>query len=49
MPVIIMHGTPDSEENFHRQLRQLLTYAGLTVVGEARDIPTVEVLRAVKE
>ncbi len=32
----------DDQPAFRRQLRQLLTYAGLTVVGEAGDIPEAE-------
>jgi DNA-binding NarL/FixJ family response regulator len=34
----------DDQLSFRRQLRQLLTYAGLEVVGEAGDIPTAEAL-----
>jgi len=34
----------DDEPAFRRQLRQLLTLAGLTVVGEAGDIPQAEAL-----
>ena len=34
----------DDQPAFRRQLRQLLTHAGLTVVGEAGDIPTAEKL-----
>ncbi len=34
----------DDQPTFRRQLRQLLTHAGLTVVGEAGDIPTAEKL-----
>jgi len=32
----------DDQPTFHRQLRRLLSYAGLEVVGEATDIPTAE-------
>ena len=32
----------DDQLAFRRQLRQLLTYAGLAVVGEAQDIPAAE-------
>jgi DNA-binding NarL/FixJ family response regulator len=32
----------DDQPTFRRQLRQLLTYAGLAVVGEAEDIPSAE-------
>ncbi|MDY7079674.1 MAG: response regulator transcription factor [Chloroflexota bacterium] len=32
----------DDRPTFRRHLRQLLTYAGLTVVGEAGDIPEAE-------
>ena len=32
----------DDQPAFRRHLRQLLTYAGLTVVGEAGDIPAAE-------
>ena len=32
----------DDQPAFRRHLRQLLTYAGLTVVGEAGDIPEAE-------
>jgi DNA-binding NarL/FixJ family response regulator len=32
----------DDQPGFRRQLRRLLTYAGLTVVGEAGDIPEAE-------
>ncbi len=32
----------DDQSSFRRQLRQLLAYAGLTVVGEANDIPSAE-------
>ncbi len=32
----------DDQAAFRRQLRQLLTYAGLTVIGEACDIPSAE-------
>lgn len=32
----------DDQPMFRRQLRQLLAYAGLTVVGEAGDIPEAE-------
>ncbi|MDY6876912.1 MAG: response regulator transcription factor [Chloroflexota bacterium] len=32
----------DDQPAFRRRLRQLLTYAGLAVVGEARDIPEAE-------
>ena len=32
----------DDQPVFRRHLRQLLTYAGLTVVGEAGDIPAAE-------
>ena len=32
----------DDQRSFRRHLRQLLTYAGLTVVGEAGDIPEAE-------
>ncbi len=32
----------DDQPAFRRQLRRLLTYAGLTVVGEAEDIPEAE-------
>jgi DNA-binding NarL/FixJ family response regulator len=32
----------DDQPTFHRQLRQLLSLAGLEVVGEAIDIPTAE-------
>jgi DNA-binding NarL/FixJ family response regulator len=34
----------DDQSAFRRQLRLLLTHAGLTVVGEAGDIPTAEEL-----
>lgn len=34
----------DDKPAFRRQLRQLLTLAGLTVVGEAGDIPQAETL-----
>jgi DNA-binding NarL/FixJ family response regulator len=34
----------DDRPAFRRQLRQLLTLAGLTVVGEAGDIPEAETL-----
>jgi DNA-binding NarL/FixJ family response regulator len=34
----------DDKPAFRRQLRQLLTRAGLTVVGEAGDIPEAETL-----
>ena len=34
----------DDKPAFRRQLRQLLTLAGLTVVGEAGDIPEAETL-----
>lgn len=34
----------DDKPSFRRQLRQLLTRAGLTVVGEAADIPEAETL-----
>ena len=34
----------DDQPAFRRQLRRLLTYAGLTVVGEAGDIPEAEAL-----
>jgi DNA-binding NarL/FixJ family response regulator len=34
----------DDQPSFRRQLRQLLTYAGMDVVGEAGDIPTAEEL-----
>ncbi len=34
----------DDQPTFRRQLRQLLTHAGLTVVGEADDIPTAKEL-----
>jgi len=34
----------DDQPTFRRQLRQLLTHAGLTVVGEANDIPAAEKL-----
>jgi DNA-binding NarL/FixJ family response regulator len=33
----------DDQPAFRRQLRQLLTLAGLTVVGEAGDIPEAEI------
>ena len=36
----------DDEPAFRRQLRRLLTYAGLRVVGEAGDIPEAEQLVA---
>ena len=32
----------DDQSSFRRQLRQLLIYAGLEVVGEAQDIPAAE-------
>jgi DNA-binding NarL/FixJ family response regulator len=32
----------DDQASFRHQLRQLLIYAGLEVVGEASDIPTAE-------
>jgi DNA-binding NarL/FixJ family response regulator len=32
----------DDQRGFRRHLRQLLTYAGLTVVGEAGNIPEAE-------
>jgi DNA-binding NarL/FixJ family response regulator len=32
----------DDQRSFRRHLRQLLTYAGLTVVGEAGNIPEAE-------
>ena len=32
----------DDQASFRHQLRQLLIYAGLDVVGEASDIPTAE-------
>lgn len=32
----------DDQPTFRRQLRQLITHAGLTVVGEAGDIPAAE-------
>jgi DNA-binding NarL/FixJ family response regulator len=32
----------DDQPAFRRHLRRLLTYAGLTVVGEAGDIPAAE-------
>jgi len=32
----------DDQPTFRRQLRQLLAHAGLTVVGEADDIPTAK-------
>ena len=34
----------DDQPGFRHHLRRLLTYAGLTVVGEAGDIPEAEVL-----
>jgi len=34
----------DDQASFRRQLRQLLTHAGMTVVGEAEDIPSAEKL-----
>jgi DNA-binding NarL/FixJ family response regulator len=34
----------DDQPAFRRQLRRLLTYAGLDVVGEAADIPQAEAL-----
>ncbi len=34
----------DDQPSFRQQLAQLLTLAGLRVVGEARDIPTAETL-----
>jgi DNA-binding NarL/FixJ family response regulator len=34
----------DDQPSFRRQLRQLLTHAGMTVVGEAGDIPSAEKL-----
>jgi len=34
----------DDRLSFCRHLRQLLTYVGLTVVGQARDIPEAEAL-----
>jgi DNA-binding NarL/FixJ family response regulator len=34
----------DDQLTFHRQLRQLLSLAGLEVVGEATDIPAAEEL-----
>ena len=34
----------DDQPSFRRQLRQLLTHAGMTVVGEAGDIPAAEKL-----
>jgi len=34
----------DDQPIFRRQLRQLLTHAGLTVIGEADDIPAAEEL-----
>ncbi len=36
----------DDQTSFRHQLRQLLIYAGLDVVGEASDIPTAERLVA---
>ncbi|MFN8598807.1 MAG: response regulator transcription factor [Anaerolineae bacterium] len=36
----------DDQASFRHQLRQLLSYAGLEVIGEARDIPTAEELVA---
>jgi DNA-binding NarL/FixJ family response regulator len=36
----------DDQASFRHQLRQLLIYAGLDVVGEAGDIPTAERLAA---
>ncbi|HET9913181.1 MAG TPA: response regulator transcription factor [Anaerolineales bacterium] len=34
----------DDQASFRRQLRQLLTHAGLTVVGEAGDVPEAKEL-----
>jgi DNA-binding NarL/FixJ family response regulator len=34
----------DDQPTFHRQLRRLLSFAGLEVVGEATDIPAAEEL-----
>ncbi len=34
----------DDQPSFRRQLRQLLTHAGLSVIGEAGDIPAAEAL-----
>ncbi len=34
----------DDQANFRHQLRRLLTHAGLTVVGEAGDVPEAESL-----
>ena len=34
----------DDQPTFHRQLRRLLAFAGLEVVGEAADIPAAEEL-----
>ena len=34
----------DDQPSFRRRLRQLMTYAGLEVVGETGDIPTAEAL-----
>ncbi len=36
----------DDQPAFRRQLRELLTHAGLTVIGEAGDIPEAEELLA---
>lgn len=36
----------DDQPSFRRQLRKLLTHAGMTVVGEAGDIPAAEKLIA---
>jgi DNA-binding NarL/FixJ family response regulator len=34
----------DDQPKFRRQLRQLLTHAGLNVIGEAGDIPAAEIM-----
>lgn len=36
----------DDQPSFRRQLQKLLTHAGMTVVGEAEDIPSAEKLVA---
>jgi CheY-like chemotaxis protein len=47
-PLLARHRLPalivDDQPTFHRQLRRLLSFAGLEVVGEAADIPTAEEL-----
>ena len=34
----------DDQPTFRHQLRQLLTHAGLNVIGEAGDIPAAEIM-----